>query len=84
MTLSFCPCISFLWGSYDILRYGETRSSSPPLPLNFVRQLFGNLHVRYYTRACACPLYVPSYLHLHLFDRFDTPYVSPIATCSVI
>ncbi len=43
-----------------------------PIPLHLVYRSFGNLHVRYYTRACACPLYVPSYIFfavllLHMF-----------------
>jgi hypothetical protein len=65
MTFSFYPCVSFLWGSYDIF-FGTMRLVPVPLPLNFVRRLFGNLHVRYYTRACACPLYVPSYTYISL------------------
>lgn len=50
-------------------------------PLNLVCRAFGSLHVRYYTRACACPFYVSSYIS---FGRFVTSYVLPAAIRIVI
>jgi len=53
-------------------RDSETHRASIPFSLHLEYRYFGNLHVRNYTRACACPLYVPSYvslaaLLLHMF-----------------
>jgi len=64
MTLSFCPCVSFFGEAMTF--FVTVRLVPVPLPLNFDRRLFGNLHVRYYTRACACPLYVPSHTYISL------------------
>jgi hypothetical protein len=64
MTLFFYPLYLFFREAMTF--FGMVRLVPVPLLLNFDRQLFGNLHVKYYTRACACPPYVPSYTYISL------------------
>jgi hypothetical protein len=75
MTLSFCPVYLFFVEAMTF--FGAVRLVPVPIPLNFV-----GCSVIYMSNTIPALARVPlcTILHLHLFDRFVTSYVSPIVT----